>query len=100
MVLQSLHINFRVTLSKHVAEEFGVAPDRLQAIPCTVRMSQLGTSLSGWAKELGLYTRMPSHVAFISETQDSTIHALPNGQKCCICGQDGHMDQCHRFANN
>jgi hypothetical protein len=88
-------------LTKRVADEFCVAHDRVSTIPFTVRMSQLGTSLSAWADELGLHSRSASRVTFVGETLDSEIHALPNGQKCRLCGQDGHLDQtCHRFANH
>jgi phosphoheptose isomerase len=63
-------------------------------------MSQLGTSLSGWAEEFDLHTRSTSQVTLVGEAQDSEIYYLPNGKKCHICGQDGHLDQTwHRFAN-
>jgi hypothetical protein len=101
LVLRTLHVNYRVALTKRVADEFGVAHDRVYTIPFTVHMSQLGTSLSAWADELGLHSRSASRVSFVGETLHSEIHALPNGQKCRLCGQDGHLDQtCHRFANH
>jgi hypothetical protein len=101
MVLRSLHINYHVALTKRVADEFDVAHDRMHIIPFMVHMSQLGTSLTAWADELGLHSRTAPLVTFVGETQDSNIHALPNGKKCHLCGQHGHLDQtCHRFANH
>jgi hypothetical protein len=64
-------------------------------------MSQLVTSMSAWADELGMHSRSASRVSFVGETLDSEIHALPNGQKCRLCGQDGHLYQtCHQFSNH
>jgi hypothetical protein len=103
LVLRTLHVNCRVALTNHVAEEFGVAHDRVHTILFTVHVSQLGTSLSAWADELGLHSRSASRVSFVGETLDSEIHALPNRQKCRLCGQDGHRldlpsvcQPCHR----
>jgi hypothetical protein len=73
VVLCSLHINFRVALTERSIEEFGGAHDRLHTIPFAVQMSQLGTSLSGWTKELGLHTRATPRVTFLDENQDSEI---------------------------
>jgi hypothetical protein len=101
LVLRTLHVNYRVALTKRVADEFGVAHDRVSTIPFTVRMSQRGISLLEWADELGLHSRSASRVTFVGQTLDFEIHALPKGQKCRLCGQDGHLDQtCHRFANH
>jgi hypothetical protein len=101
MVLHSLHVNFHVTLTKRIAEELGVDHDRVQAIPFTVHMYQIGASLSGWAKELGLHSGALSRLNFVDEARNSEIYVLPNGHKHCLCGQDGQVDQtCHRFANH
>jgi hypothetical protein len=87
LVLRTLHVNYRVALTKRVADEFGVAHDRVHIIPFTLRMSQLGTSLSAWADELGLHSRSASRVSFVGETLDSEIHALPNGQNSVFVGK-------------
>jgi hypothetical protein len=67
VVLQFLHINFCVDLTNRVAEEFGVAHDCMQVIPFTVQMSHIGTSLIGWAEELGLHSWTTSRVTSIEE---------------------------------